>query len=227
MLHQVKDKLGANPVPIQIPIGQEDKFEGIIDLLEMKAHIWHGEELGAKFDITEIPESLKEQAKKYREMMIEKISDFSEEVMHNFLEGKESTIDQMKKAIRKGTLSNKMVPVLCGTSFKNKGVQPLLDAVCDYLPSPIDVLPIKGMNPDTQSEDHRPSDVKAPFAALAFKIQTDPFVGKLHISEFIPESLKKELIFTMLIKITEKGFQEFCGCTRTPERKLKVLRRET
>lgn len=179
LLHQVHDKLGANPVAIQIPIGQEDKFEGIIDLLEMKAHIWHGEELGAKFDITDIPESLKEQAKKYREMMIEKISDFSDEVMHNFLEGKESTIDQLKKAIRKGTLSNKMVPVLCGTSFKNKGVQPLLDAVCDYLPSPIDVLPIKGMNPNTQSEDHRPSDVKAPFAALAFKIQTDPFVGKL------------------------------------------------
>ena len=179
VVDQVRDKLGTHPVMIQIPIGQEDKFEGIVDLLEMKAHLWHGEELGAKFEITDIPEHLKEQAKKYRDLMIEKISDFSDEVMHNYLEGKESTIEQLKKAIRKGTLACKIVPCVCGTSFKNKGVQPLLDAVCDYLPSPIDVLPIKGMNPDTQSEDHRPSDVNAPFAALAFKIQTDPYVGKL------------------------------------------------
>ena len=179
VVDQVRDKLGTHPVMIQIPIGQEEKFEGIVDLIEMKAHLWHGEELGAKFEVTDIPEHLKEQAKKYRDIMIEKISDFSDEVMHNYLEGKESTIEQLKKAVRKGTLSCKIVPCVCGTSFKNKGVQPLLDAVCDYLPSPTDVLPIKGMNPDSQSEDHRPSDVNAPFAALAFKIQTDPYVGKL------------------------------------------------
>ena len=179
LLHQVHDKLGANPVAIQIPIGQEDKFEGIVDLIEMKAHVWHGEELGAKFMVGEIPEDLKAQAKKYRDMMIEKISDFSDEVMHNYLEGKESTPDQLKKAVRNGTLANKMVPVMCGSSFKNKGVQPLLDAVCDFLPAPVDVLPIKGFNPDSHEEDSRPSDPAASFAALAFKIQTDPYVGKL------------------------------------------------
>ncbi|MCX5781247.1 MAG: elongation factor G [Elusimicrobia bacterium] len=179
VVDQVREKLGTTPVPIQIPIGQEEKFEGIVDLLEMKAHLWHGEELGAKFDIVDIPEELKDQAKKYRDHMIEKVSDFSDEVMHNYLEGKECTIEQLKKAIRKGTLSCKIVPCICGSSFKNKGVQPLLDAVCDYLPSPTEVPAIKGIKPDTSEEETRSADSSAPFSALAFKIQTDPYVGKL------------------------------------------------
>jgi elongation factor G len=179
LVGQVKDKLGANPLPIQIPIGQEDKFEGIIDLVEMKAHVWHGEELGAKFSTADIPAELQEQAKKYRDQMIEKLADHSEDIMNNFLEGKDCTVDQIKKAIRKVTLESKLVPVLCGTSFKNKGVQPLLDAVCDYLPSPLEKPAITGIHPDTNQEDSRTADEKAPFSALAFKIQTDPYVGKV------------------------------------------------
>jgi len=179
LVRQVRDQLGSNPVPIQIPIGQEEKFEGIIDLVTMKASIWHGEELGAKFDVVDIPAEYVEKAKQYRQMMIEGIADYNEEVMHNFLEGKDSSEQQIMKAIRAGTLASKIVPVLCGSSFKNKGVQPLLDAVCDYLPSPLEKPALVGINPDTNEEETRAPDEKAPFSALAFKIQTDPFVGKL------------------------------------------------
>jgi elongation factor G len=179
LVDSVREKLGALPLPIQIPIGQEDQFQGVIDLVEQKALIWKGEELGAKFDITEIPEEFKEQVHKYREDMIVHLADVDEDIMHNYLEGKPSSVEQIKKAIRKGTLAIKFVPVLCGTSFKNKGVQPLLDAVCDYLPSPIDVPVLKGVNPETNAEEPRPADDKAPFSALAFKIQSDPYVGKV------------------------------------------------
>ena len=179
LIKQVREQLGANPVAIQLPIGQEESFQGIIDLVTMKASIWHGEELGAKFDVVDIPAEYVEKAKQYREMMIEGIADYNEEVMHNFLEAKDSSQEQIMKAIRAGTLANKIVPVLCGTSFKNKGVQPLLDAVCDYLPSPLEKPPLVGINPDTNEEEIREPNEKAPFSALAFKIQTDPFVGKL------------------------------------------------
>jgi len=179
LVRQVRDQLGANPVPIQIPIGQEEKFQGIIDLVTMKASIWHGEELGAKFDVVDIPTEYVEKAKQYRQMMIEGIADYNEEVMHNFLEGKDSSEQQIMKAVRAGTLASKIVPVLCGSSFKNKGVQPLLDAVCNYLPSPLEKPALMGINPDTNEEETRAPDEKAPFSALAFKIQTDPFVGKL------------------------------------------------
>jgi len=179
LVKQVREQLGANPVAIQLPIGQEESFQGIIDLVTMKASIWHGEELGAKFDVVDIPAEYLEKAKQYREMMIEGIADYNEEVMHNFLEAKDSSKEQIMKAIRAGTLANKIVPVLCGTSFKNKGVQPLLDAVCDYLPSPLEKPPLVGINPDTNEEETREPNEKAPFSALAFKIQTDPFVGKL------------------------------------------------
>jgi len=179
LVRQVRDQLGANPVPIQIPIGQEESFQGIIDLVTMKASIWHGEELGAKFDVVDIPAEYVGKAKQYRQMMIEGIADYNEEVMHNFLEGKDSSEQQIMKAIRAGTLASKIVPVLCGSSFKNKGVQPLLDAVCDYLPSPLEKPALVGINPDTNEEETRAPDEKAPFSALAFKIQTDPFVGKL------------------------------------------------
>lgn len=179
LLDQVKNRLGANPVPIQIPIGQEEKFQGVIDLVQMKAYIWHGEELGAKYDILDIPEDYIDSANKFHEQLLESLSDCSEEIMHNYLESKKSTIDQIKVAIRKGTLSSKITPVLCGTSFKNKGVQLLLDAICDYLPSPIDKPALKGINPELNIEEERKADNTAPFSALAFKIQTDPYVGKL------------------------------------------------
>ena len=180
LIHQVKKRLGGNPVAIQIPIGAEDKFKGIIDLLEMKAYIWDGEELGAKFMVTEeIPEEFAKSAIHHREKMIEQLSDFNDQIMQDFLEGKKTDVKILKDTIRKATIANKMVAVLCGTAFKNKGVQPLLDAVCDYLPSPLDVPPIMGTNPDTGLQEERHVDVKAPFAGLAFKIQSDPFIGKL------------------------------------------------
>ncbi|OGS24583.1 MAG: translation elongation factor G [Elusimicrobia bacterium RIFOXYB2_FULL_50_12] len=180
LVDQVKKRLGANPVPIQIPIGQESSFEGIIDLVEMKSYVWHGEELGAKFSVNdEIPAEYKEKAVEYREQMIERLADVDEIVMHKFLDGKPVTVAEIKAAIRNGTIANKIIPVLCGTSFKNKGVQPLLDAVCDYLPSPLEVTAMKGINPDTAQEEERSADDKAFFAALAFKIQADPYVGKL------------------------------------------------
>ncbi len=179
VVSQVKEKLGANPLPIQIPIGQESEFKGIVDLVEMKAHIWSGEELGAKFDVTDIPADLVEKAKQYRANMIELVADYSEEVMNAYMEGKEPTEAQIKSAIREATLKIKLIPVLCGTAFKNKGVQPMLDAVCDYLPSPLDRKDLKCVNPETNEEVARTADDNAPFAALAFKIQADPFIGKL------------------------------------------------
>jgi len=180
LIDQVKDKLGAVPLPIQIPIGQEEKFEGVIDLVQMKSVVWHGEELGAKFTVSDdIPADLKDKAREYRDKMIEMLADHSEELMQNFLEGKPSTVEQIKKAIRKATIASKLVPVLCGTSFKNKGVQLLLDAVNEYLPSPLEKPALTGVNPDTNLEEPRTPDDKAPFSALAFKIQSDPYVGKV------------------------------------------------
>lgn len=179
-IHQIKKRLGKLPIPIQIPIGAEDKFKGIIDLVELKTYIWKGEELGAKYDVTdEIPEEYKKSAHHHRDKMIEHLSDVDENIMHNYLEGKPVEINDIKKAIRKGTIENRFTPVLCGTAFKNKGVQPLLDSVCAYLPSPLDLPSMKAMNPETKQEEERPPKDDAPFSSLAFKIQTDPYVGKL------------------------------------------------
>ncbi|MDD5021827.1 MAG: elongation factor G [Endomicrobiaceae bacterium] len=179
LVDQVKDKLGATPLPIQIPVGQESDFKGVVDLVLMKALIWSGEELGAKFDTVEIPADLAEKAKQYRTHMIELLADYDEDVMTCYMEAKEPTVEQVKKAIRTATLKIKLIPILCGTAFKNKGVQPMLDAVCDYLPSPLDRKDLKCINPDTNEEIARPADDNAPFAALAFKIQSDPFIGRL------------------------------------------------
>jgi elongation factor G len=180
VVNDIREKLGAVPLPIQIPIGAESNFQGIIDLVTMKAHIWSGEELGAKFEIVDIPKELEEKAHHMRGEMIELLADHSDEVMNNFMEGKDSTVVQIKQAIRKATLEIKLIPVLCGTAFKNKGVQPmLLDAVCDYLPSPLDRKAFKGTNPETGEADSRDVDDKSPFSALAFKIQADPYIGKL------------------------------------------------
>jgi elongation factor G len=179
VVNDIREKLGAIPLPIQIPIGAESNFQGVIDLITMKAHIWSGEELGAKFEIIDIPRELEEKSHHMRNEMIELLADYSCEVMNNFMEGKDSTVVQLKQAIRKATLEIKLIPVLCGTAFKNKGVQLMLDAVCDYLPSPLDRKAFKGINPETGEADSREVDDKAPFSALAFKIQVDPYIGKL------------------------------------------------
>ena len=174
VIDQIREKLGATPLTMQIPIGAESSFQGVVDLVQMKAYIWHGEELGAKFDITDIPADLVDKAKELREKMIELIADYSDDVMNCYMEGKEPTIPQIKQAIRNATLQIKLIPVFCGTAFKNKGVQPMLDAVCDYLPSPLDRKDMHCVDANTNEETSRPADDNAPFAALAFKIQADP-----------------------------------------------------
>lgn len=179
VVDDIREKLGKTPLPLQIPIGAEATFQGVVDIVQMKAYIWHGEELGAKFDLVDIPEEYKAKAEEMRTQMIELIADYSDEVMNNFMEGKESTIEQIKAAIRNATLQIKLVPVFCGTAFKNKGVQPMLDAVCDYLPSPLDRKAFDGTDPRTGEPAERPVDDNAPFSALAFKIQADPYIGKL------------------------------------------------
>ncbi|WP_077532334.1 elongation factor G [Massiliimalia massiliensis] len=178
VVSMMKDRLKCNAVPIQLPIGAEETFCGIIDLVEMDAVIYK-DDLGKEMDIVEIPEDMKEKAEEYRTNLLEAVAEQDEELMMKYLEGEDITVDEIKAALRKGTISNEIIPVTCGTSYKNKGVQKLLDAVIDYMPAPTDVAHIKGVNPDTDEEEERPSSDDEPFAALAFKIATDPFVGKL------------------------------------------------
>ena len=178
VLDMVKERFNCNGVPIQLPIGSEDTFKGLIDLVEMKAVVYY-DDLGKDVRIEEIPDDMKEIADKYRTELIEHIVEQDEELMEKYFEGEEPTVEQMKKIIRQSTIANSMVPICCGTSYRNKGVQPLLDAVVDYMPAPTDVEAIKGINPDTDEEEVRHSDDNEPFSALAFKIATDPFVGKI------------------------------------------------
>lgn len=173
------DRLGANPVPIQIPIGAEDKFRGPIDLVRGKAIYFDDETLGAKYVEDEIPQELLPKAREYREKMLEALADVDENIMEKFLGGEEITEEEIRRAIRKGTIEMKITPVLCGSAFKNKGVQMLLDAIVDYLPSPLDIPPVRGTNPSDGSEIERKASPDEPFAALAFKIMTDPYVGQL------------------------------------------------
>jgi elongation factor G len=178
-VNSMVDRLGANPVPVQLPIGAEEHFRGPIDLVTMKALYYDDETLGAKFVEGDIPDELLPQAKEYREKMIEALSDVDEKMMEKFLNGEEIAVDEIKAAIRKGTVEMKLTPVFCGTAFKNKGVQQLLDAIVDYLPSPLDIPAVIGKDPDTGAEIVRKADDKEPFAAFAFKVMTDPFVGQL------------------------------------------------
>ena len=178
VLGMMKDRLGANPVPIQLPIGKEGSFRGIVDLMTMEATVYY-DDLGKDLRIEPIPADMLEEAQQYREAMIESAAEADEELMMKYLEGEEISNEEIKAAIRKATIANLMVPVVCGTSFRNKGVQKLLDAIVDYMPAPTDIPDITGINPETEEEDSRPSSDDAPFAALAFKIATDPFVGKL------------------------------------------------
>ena len=177
----IRKRLNAKPVAIQLPIGQEDKFRGVVDLMIMKAIIWKDETMGAEYVVEEIPDELRKKAQAFHQILVETIveNDDQDELMHKYIEGEAISEAELKAALRRSTLAMKLFPVICGSAFKNKGVQPLLDAVVDYLPSPLDILPVKGKNPDTGAEETRPAEDKAPFAALAFKIMSDPFVGQL------------------------------------------------
>jgi len=188
----IRKRLNARPVAIQLPIGQEDKFKGVIDLMSMKAIVWNDETMGAEYEVVEIPEELKKKANAFHQLLVETVveNDDQDELMHKYIEGEAITEPELKAALRRATLKMKLFPVICGTAFKNKGVQPLLDAVVDYLPSPIDIPPVKGADPNTGKEVERPADDKAPFAALAFKIMTDPFVGQLSFIRVYSGQLK-------------------------------------
>ena len=178
VLDMMRDRLHANPVPLQLPIGKEMTFRGIIDLLNMEADVYY-DELGKDVRIEPIPEDMVELAEQYRAELVEAVASTDEELMEKYLCDEELTIEELKGAIRRATINNEIVPVVCGSSYRNKGVQKMLDAVVDYMPSPLDIPAIKGVNPDTGDEDERPASDDAPFSALAFKIMTDPFVGKL------------------------------------------------
>ncbi len=179
VFNEIEEKLTIKPVAIQIPVGAEDNFEGVIDLMEMKAIIWLEETLGAKYEVRDIPAELQDKAQEWREKMIETIVETDDTLMEKYLEGEEISTEELRKALRKATIDRQLVPVLCGSAFKNKGVQPLLDAVIDYLPSPIDLPPIKGTNPNTgEVEERKPLDDE-PFCAYAFKVMSDPYAGQL------------------------------------------------
>ena len=178
VLDMMRTRLHCNPVAIQLPIGSEQFFKGLIDLVEMKAYIYN-DELGKDISVEEIPDDMKEKAEEYHQALIEAAAEQDDDVMEKYLEGEELSIEEIKACLRKGTIANHIVPVTCGTSYRNKGIQKLLDAIVDYMPAPTDVPHIKGVNPETGEEEERPSTDNAPFAALAFKIATDPYVGKL------------------------------------------------
>ena len=178
VVDMMRERLKANAIPIQLPIGAEETFKGIIDLMSMEADVYY-DDLGKDMRVEPIPADMLEKAQEYRDQMVEAIAETDEELFEKYCEGEELTIEELKKALRKATIDNKIVPVVCGTSYKNKGVQKLLDAVIDYMPSPLDIPAIKGINPDTEEEDVRHASDDEPFSALAFKIMTDPYVGKL------------------------------------------------
>ena len=178
VLRMIDERLKCNAVPIQLPIGKEADFQGIIDLVEMKAYIYH-DDLGKDISEEEIPAGMAELAAEYHEKLLDAVSMFDDEIMEMYLEGQDIPKDRIRKAIRQATCAVEMIPITCGTSYRNKGIQRLLDAIVDYMPSPLDIPPIKGVNPKTDEEEERPSDDSAPFSALAFKIMTDPYVGRL------------------------------------------------
>ena len=175
----IAERLGANPVCVQLPYGKEDRLKGVIDVIKMKAIVWEEETLGAAFYEEEIPATLREAARRARERLLEAVAEQDEQLMHKYLEGEALTPEEIQAALRRATLRLAAVPVLCGASFKNKGVQPLLDAVVDYLPSPLDLPPVEGKNPKTGQTEQRRADEREPFSALVFKIMADPYVGQL------------------------------------------------
>ncbi len=201
------DRLGANPVPIQLPVGREAEYRGSIDLVTMKAFLYDDETLGAKYRVEDIPADLLDLAKEYREKMLEAVAEFDEQVLEKYLNGQALTVEEVQRAIRAGTIALKVTPVLCGSAFKNKGVQQLLDGVVDYLPSPLDIPSVIGVNPDTGKEVTRPANDTEPFAALAFKIMSDPFAGQLTFFRVYSGTIKTG---TSVYNVT-KGTKERIG----------------
>ena len=218
VVNMVHERLNANGVPIQLPIGAEDTFVGIIDLMNMDAEIYD-DELGTKFHKDAIPADMQEKAEEYHQAMVEAICETDEALLEKFLSDEEISVNELKAALRKATINNEIVPMLCGTAYRNKGVQMLLDAVIEYMPSPVDVPAIKGVNPDTDEEDERPSSDDAPFAALAFKIATDPFVGKICFFRVYSGTLEKGS-YVLNSWVREKEWVEFYKCTLTTEKTL-------
>ena len=206
VLDMVDKRLKCNAVPIQLPIGAEDTFRGIVDLVNMNADVYY-DDLGQDVRVEPIPDELKDLADEYRRNLLEAVADFDDEIMELYLEGEDVSADKIKAAIRKATIQNEMVPVVCGTSYKNKGVQKLLDAIVDFMPSPLDVPPIEGTNPKTGETETRPADDDAPFSALAFKIMTDPFVGKLSFFRVYSGNLETG----MTVMNSTKGQRERMG----------------
>ena len=224
-VQQMKDILGANPCPIQIPIGAEENFKGLVDLIKMKAILWHDETMGAEYDIEEIPADLVDEAQEWRDKMLENAANFDDELAELYLEGEEVPEDMIIAAIRKGTISMELTPMLLGSSYKNKGVQPLLDYVCAFLPSPLDTENIVGTNPDTDEEEDRKPSEDEPTSALAFKIATDPFMGRLVFFRvysgkvvagsyvYNPRSRKKERISRLFqMHSNKQNPKDFIGC---------------
>src|SRR5437899_1927769 len=179
VVNQIRQKLGKNAVPLQLPIGAEDQFKGVVDLVRMKALVFKDETLGAQYEVLEVPAEMKADAEHYREKMVESIAEHHDDLLAKYLAGESLSIPELKSALREATIAQKITPVLCGSAFKNKGVQPLLDGVVDYLPSPVDIRPVKGINPDDESFIERKASDDEPFSALVFKIMTAPFVGQL------------------------------------------------
>ena len=206
-VQSIIDRLGATPVPIQIPIGREAEFRGSIDLVRMKGFFYDDETLGAKYKVDEIPEALLAQAKEYREKMLDAVAEFDDQVMEKYLSGHPLTEEEVMRAIRAGVISMKITPVLCGSAFKNKGVQQLLDAVVDYLPSPLDVPPVMGLDPNSSKEVERKANDSEPFSALAFKIMSDPFAGQLTFFRVYSGTLKTG---TPVLNVT-KGTKDRIG----------------
>src|SRR3569833_3011938 len=200
----IKDRLGARPAVLYLPIGIESGFKGLVDLVENRAIIWLEESLGAKFEYQPIPDDLKDAAAAARQELIEMAVEQDDDVMEAYLEGNEPDTATLKKLIRKGTLNFSFVPVLCGSAFKNKGVQPLLDAVVDYLPSPLDIPPVEGLKPDSDESETRPATDEAPFSALAFKIMNDPFVGSLTFARIYSGKLEKSTVLNSVKDKKEK-----------------------
>ena len=206
-VQSIIDRLGANPIPIQIPIGREAEYRGSIDLVSMKGFFYDDETLGAKYKIDDIPANLLGQANEYREKMLEAVAEFDDQVMEKYLSGQPLTEDEIRRAIRAGTIAMKVIPVVCGSAFKNKGVQQLLDAVVDYLPSPLDVPPVKGIDPNTDKEVLRKPSDSDPFSALAFKLMTDPFAGQVVFFRVYSGTLRTG---TSVLNVT-KGTKERVG----------------
>ena len=227
VVNMMKDRLKCNAVPIQLPIGSEDTFKGIIDLITMRAEVYY-DDLGKDIRDEDIPADMMEKAQQYHDELWKHVAELDEDLMMKYLEGEELTIPEVKAAIRKGCIANEIVPVLCGTAYRNKGVQPLLDAVVDYMPAPTDIPDIKGVNPQTDEEDSRPSSDDAPFSALAFKIATDPFVGRLTFFRVYSGTITAgSSVLQLLPRISASVWAVFCRCTLTTVRisRLRIFRR--